>query len=284
MQPLFEHRRSFAGYDTRVLELEGDGPPIVLLHGFADSADTWRLMLDGLGRAGRRAIAVDLPGFGTAARLHKGEVLPQMDRFVADVVRRAADGDEVVLAGNSLGGALSLRASQRPDLPIAGAVPIAPAGFDMAGWFVLIRRNPALQAILSVPSPVPAPVVREVVGRVYSLLAFSQPARIERGVVEAFTAHHADTAAVARYMDTARRLLPELGSPFELARIEAPVLLVWGDRDRLVSHRGSRTLLAALPDTRFELFRGCGHCPQIEEAERLVELVLDWPEAIARAA
>ncbi|HEY6779990.1 MAG TPA: alpha/beta fold hydrolase, partial [Thermoleophilaceae bacterium] len=66
MQPLFEHRITLAGYETRALELEGDGPPLLLLHGWADSADTWRLVLDRLARLERRALALDLPGFGTA--------------------------------------------------------------------------------------------------------------------------------------------------------------------------------------------------------------------------
>ena len=79
IQPLFEHRLTLAGYRTRALELEGDGAPIVLLHGYADSADTWRQTLAVLGRHGRRAVAVDLPGFGTADRLAPTPILPQLD-------------------------------------------------------------------------------------------------------------------------------------------------------------------------------------------------------------
>src|SRR3954468_16633266 len=66
VQPLFEHRLELAGFETRALELEGEGPPLLLLHGWADSADTWRLLLDRLGRDDRRAVALDMPGFGTA--------------------------------------------------------------------------------------------------------------------------------------------------------------------------------------------------------------------------
>src|SRR3954452_24836988 len=78
-QPLFEHRLELAGHRTRVLELEGEDPPFLLFHGYADSADTWRLTLDRLARAERRAIAVDLPGFGRASALRPLPMLPQYD-------------------------------------------------------------------------------------------------------------------------------------------------------------------------------------------------------------
>ena len=99
MQPLFEHRLYLAGYHTRALELEGDGPPLLLLHGYSDSADTWRILLDRLARAGRRAVAVDLPGFGTCDVLNDHEpVLAQHRRFAAAAVEwMAPDGGAVVV-------------------------------------------------------------------------------------------------------------------------------------------------------------------------------------------
>src|SRR5215213_4474051 len=125
MQPLIEHRLDLAGYTTRALELEGDTPAIVLLHGYADSADSWRRVLDLLARADRAALAVDLPGFGVADALQEGPVLPQLDAVAAAAVAYAHEqtGAELILGGNSLGGALALRAAERDDLPLAGIAP-----------------------------------------------------------------------------------------------------------------------------------------------------------------
>ena len=288
MQPLFEHRMRFAGSETRVLELEGDGPPVVLFHGWADSADTWRRLLAGLGRADRRAVAVDMPGFGTADRLaDEHSVMEQLDEFAAAVVDYARDGagDAPVVAGNSLGGAVSLRMASRAGESLSGIVPIAPAGLDMPRWFQIIERDPLVRTLLSLPTPVPEGVVRATVGRVYRLLAFADQSTCDGNTVEAFTNHHRDTTSVAGYLATARRMLPELQGQMDLAAIPCPVLLVWGDRDRLVSHRGAQVVLEALPSTRVELLTGVGHCPQIEAADRVLELLLEFPgEPLARAA
>ena len=284
MQPLIEHRRRYGAFETRVLELEGDGPPIVFLHGFADSADTWRHVLDRLARAERRAVAVDLPGFGTADELKKGPVLRQLDRFTAALVRDAAAGGEVVVAGNSLGGALALRAGEKPDLPVAAIAAIAPAGLDMARWFALIERDPILLRLLAVPVPLPERAVREAVARVYRVLAFANPGGVQREVVDAFTSHHRDRAAVRRQLDTGRRLISELERPFELERVDRARAAVWGERDVMVSPSGAERVSAALPDTQVELLPGVGHCPQIEAADRVADLLLSFPASLRRAA
>jgi pimeloyl-ACP methyl ester carboxylesterase len=288
MQPLFEHRLELAGFGTRALELEGEGPPVLFLHGWADSADTWRLVLDRFARRDRRALAVDLPGFGTADPLRpEGSMLEQLDAFTRAAADFAADeaGAPVVVAGNSLGGTCALRAAQDDSAPIAGVVPIAPAGLEMPRWFAIVERDPLVRFVLASPLPLPEQVLRVTVGEAYRQLAFARPRAVAGAVVRAFTDHHRTKSAVVRMLANGRRLIPELREPFQLERIRCPVLLVWGDRDRMVTHRGASLITEALPETTYELLEGIGHCPQIEAPERLAALLLEFLEApSARAA
>jgi pimeloyl-ACP methyl ester carboxylesterase len=275
IQPLFEHRLTLAGYDTRVLELEGDGLPTLMFHGYADSADTWRQSLDRLARQGRRAVAVDLPGFGTADRLFREPILPQLDAFAHAAVRYASGSERqpVLTVGNSLGGCVALRLAERHGDGLAGVVGVAPAGLEMTRLLYLVQRDPVLRSLVSLPTPVPGFVLRATVARLYRQLAFAVPDSIEPAVISTFTSHHRQRSRVAHYLDTAHRLIPELRHAFELERVSVPVLLVWGDKDRLVFAKGARRVLDAVPDSRLELLPGVGHCPQVEATDRFVELL-----------
>lgn len=61
-------------------------------------------------------------------------MLPQLDCFVAAVVRHFAQGGRAMIAGNSLGGVAGLRAAQDASLPLAGTVAISPAGLGHQRW------------------------------------------------------------------------------------------------------------------------------------------------------
>jgi len=286
IQPLFEHRLKLAGYETRVLELEGDGPPIVMFHGYADSADTWRHALALLARQGRRAVAVDLPGFGTADPLLGDPILPQLDSFATATLRYAAGrpATPVLVVGNSLGGCVSLRLAERQGSRLEGVIAVAPAGLEMSRLLHIVQRDSVLKSLLAVPAPVPSLVLRAAVARLYVQLAFATPRRVKPEVVATFTWHHRERARVASYLDIARRLIPELRSPYAFDRIDTRVLLVWGDKDRLVFHRGAERLLDAVPDSRLELLTGIGHCPQVEAPDQLTELLLAFSVGAAATA
>jgi pimeloyl-ACP methyl ester carboxylesterase len=283
VQPLIEHSTRAAGCATRALELEGDGPGVLLLHGWGDSADTWRPLLALLGERDRRALAVDLPGYGAANELGDGPVLPQLDAFVAELA--AAWGGPVVICGNSLGGLLALRAATAGLPGLAGIVPVAPAGLEMPRWFDVIERDPVVRRLLALPLPVPAPVTAPLVGAVYRRLAFSSPGAADAALVASFAGHHPGRAGVARLLASGRRLLPELQAPpAGLASIGCPVRLVWGTRDRMVPHSGAAVLADVLPRAEVVLLDGVGHCPQLEATDQLAELVLGFPGQVARAA
>jgi pimeloyl-ACP methyl ester carboxylesterase len=283
VEPLLEYELTLGGFRTRALELEGDGPPLLLLHGWADSADTWRLTLDHLARRGRRGMALDMPGFGAASPLTPEPVLPQLDAFALAALEHLAPGGGALVCGNSLGGCVALRLAQRPELGLYGVVPVAPAGLDMARWFALVERDVALRAVLASPLPIPGFAVRRVVGEAYRRLAFARPGGVDARVVAAFAGHLGDRRSVSQRLAIGRRLLPELRSPFELERICCPVLLVWGRKDVMVFRTGAQRVVDAAPESRLVVIDDCGHCPQIEASERFSELLLDFPAAVAPA-
>lgn len=279
-----EHELTLAGFHTRALELEGKGPPLLLLHGWADSADTWRLVLDRLARLERRALALDLPGFGAASKLGSGPVLPQLDRFARAALRYAAPDGGAIVCGNSLGGCVALRLAEDDVLDLAGIIPVAPAGLDMARWFTLVERELLVRGMLASPLPLPGFAVRRAVGEVYRRLAFARPRGVDSRIVATFASHLGDRRSVAERLATGRRLLPELRSPFRHARIPCPVLLVWGERDVMVFRTGARRVLEAAAVADLVVIEDCGHCPQLEAPGRFCELLLPFPASLATAA
>ncbi len=263
------------GVTTRAVSSAGDGIPSVLLHGWLDNADTWLSVLDRLSVAGRTAIAYDLPGFGAAPPLGAGSVLDQLVEFAAAAVELAAEeaGTEVLVAGNSLGGWVALRLAELEDLPLAGVVPIGPAGIRMAPLFFTLDRVPAVSRIIGVPAPVPPAVVRSVAGRLYRSLAFAEPGAVDKTVVDRFTRFHFERPVIRERLEYAKRLRPELEHPFDPSLIRVPVTVIWGDADRLCLVEGAAELAEALPEAKVEILQGVGHTPQIEAPDVVVAAI-----------
>jgi pimeloyl-ACP methyl ester carboxylesterase len=102
--------------------------------------------------------------------------------------------------------------------------------------------------------------------------------------VSSFTRHVRSKRDVVRILGTGHRVVGELRDPFHLDRIGCPILLVWGERDRMVFPTGAERVLREVPGSRIEVIENCGHCPQVEAPERLAELLVEFPAAVAQVA
>jgi pimeloyl-ACP methyl ester carboxylesterase len=271
-------RRSleFDSISTRMLSTSGRGRPALLLHGWMDNAETWLDVLGRLAEVERPAVAYDQPGFGDAPPLEDGNVLDQLVGFAATVVEwlAAESGEKVIVAGNSLGGWVALRLAARGDLPLAGVVPVSPAGIQMAPLFFTMDRIPAVRRIIGLPAPVPPAAIRTVVSRLYRSVAFGDPAAVPEPVVERFTRGVGiNRPLIAQRLAYAKRLRGDLADPFDAERIRVPVHVIWGDRDRLTLPAGAEKLEDMLPGARIEMLAGVGHSPQAEAPEAVVAAI-----------
>lgn len=274
-----ESDAELAGFRTRVLRVSGRGAPLLLLHGYSDSADTWRPVLRQLAGQGRSAVAVDLPSHGRADPLGGTRpMLAQLTEFVLAAVRWC-DHPGTVVVGNSLGGMVGLLAAEEHGAP-AGVVGVCPAGFGYSPWMMaravqLTRpgRRQALAVAMTVaPVWLVARAARASVGG-----AFADRGGVDPQFAFDYAGHIAPRHARRRLLALLYGLHAEaLESPLRPERIRCPVLLVWGERDPLTPPSGARLLTDARPDVRLEVLPGVGHMPQLETPARLVELLTDF--------
>jgi pimeloyl-ACP methyl ester carboxylesterase len=272
-----EGYRQFAGYRTRVLRVAGDGPPLLLLHGFSDSADTWRPVLRLLARTGRAAVAVDMPSHGHADGLHAGRpVIPQLADFAREAVRWC-DSAGTVVAGNSLGGLVSLRLAEGPSAP-AGVVGVCPAGLTYSRLLTTGATRlsrPALRRAVAVALGAAPVFLTDQVARAGVGRACADPRGLDPAFRLAYAGHVKSRSARRQLLGLLYGLREEVadGSPLRPERIACPVMLVWGEKDPLVPPSAARALLDVMPGLRSEVLLGVGHMPQLETPARLVELL-----------
>jgi pimeloyl-ACP methyl ester carboxylesterase len=276
---------TIGGVRTRILETDGSGPTVLLVHGYSDSADGWRDVMDRLATAGLHSVAVDLPHHGRAGRPPVISFLAVLDDFVAAAVQKFDDGDGVVLVGNSVGGLSALRVAQRADLPLRAVLALGPAGLSAPLWMKLLRRAHPVTSRLVEGANVPILRGTNVV-----------PALLASGFARAVAGGKLSPTAKAQYAshwgpgDLRRQLLlggqtvEELLRPdvLEPRAFQVPVTVAWGDRDWITPGRGASAFGRSHPDTTTRILAGTGHCPQYDRPDLVTDLIVDIHSAAAR--
>jgi pimeloyl-ACP methyl ester carboxylesterase len=225
----------------------GSGPPVVLLHGLGGSAASFALLAARLASSSRRVLVLDLPGHGRN-RLRRGEeAAGLMEQAQALASALAELAEPAVLIGNSLGGALCLNAAVVAPERVRAVVGLSPAGaplLEADRESVRDAFRGDLRAALEIP------------GRLYR-----RPPRLARLFARDLARHFA-AAPVQRLLAQAgeQALLPE-----DLARIEQPVLILWGESDGILPASSVEWFRKHLRNGTVEILPECGHLPQMEQ-------------------
>src|ERR1700750_875264 len=148
------------GLSTYVVDA-GEGPPIVLIHGYGDTADGWRRIVPGLLRD-HRVIALDVPPFGRSDEIRSKRLIDFYKRFFPSFFDQMGI-DRATVIGHSLGGAIALHLTlERPEL-VARLGLVAPAGLGEkppAWWYLLTGYGPIYSPALKLPNPLAGPMIR----------------------------------------------------------------------------------------------------------------------------
>jgi pimeloyl-ACP methyl ester carboxylesterase len=252
--------------------------PALYVHGLAGSSSNWT-DLAALLAPWLQGSALDLPGFGRSGPAPGGDYsVAAAARTVIDYLDTAEQGP-VHLFGNSMGGAITVAvAARRPDL-IRTLTLISPAVPDLR----LTRPNAdPLLALMLMPGPSSSYIEQRMElitprQRVLGMLelCFADPGRVsQRRLAEAvaeLTDRRGQPWTLTAFTRSLRGLVGHWlvrgrESPWrQLARVQAPSLVVWGDRDKLVDVALAPRTAAAIPDSRLLVLSGVGHTAQLEE-------------------
>jgi pimeloyl-ACP methyl ester carboxylesterase len=254
----------------------GEGPPLVLLHGFTDTWRTWELVLPQLERH-HEVLAPTLVGHAGGPPLHD-EV---SERLLPDAIEGAMDEarfETAHIVGNSLGGFVSLQLAARGRA--RSVVAFAPAGgwargdgsfTETLGFFA------TMQELVKAAVPHAEPILASAEGRRratqfittnYEHIPAPLLAHQMRGV--------AACDAVLPMVEYATRE----GYKLDAEKIACPVRIVWGTEDRLLPwpSAAARFREEWIPQADWVELDGIGHCPQLDVPLETAQLIIGFTD------
>jgi pimeloyl-ACP methyl ester carboxylesterase len=258
------------GLDTHYLEA-GHGDPVILLHGgeFGVSAEIgWERTLPALA-AKHRVLAPDMLGFGKSAKVldfndGRGMRIRHIARFC-----EALDVDSAHFFGNSMG-AINLlvdATSESPLLPMRSLAAICGGGE--------IQRNQHMEALYDYDATLPA--MRRIVEALFHDPKYpADEAYVARRYESSIAPGAWETLAAARFRRPGAPPPPPPSSKRAYERVTVPALVVEGACDKLLPPGWAKEIADQIPLGRSAVVDAAGHCPQIEQASVVNELLLEF--------
>ncbi len=244
----------------------GDGPTIVMLHGFGGEKTAWVPMATRLTQ-GYRVIAIDLPGFGESSRLvdERYDVSTQIDRVEAVAVALGLENFHIV--GNSMGGWIAAGYSHRYPQRVLSLAVLDAGGVDQpnpSDFYVAFNDGDNQLLVNSA----------EDFDRVINN-TFVNPPTIP-GPIKAYLSQ--ESMSRAAFNKRVGEQLLEFPFPLEplLPDITQPALVLWGDTDLIIDVSAADVFESLLPNASKVILTNTGHVPMMEKPAETTTVYLDF--------
>jgi len=275
--------------DISYLDLHGDrvayrdsgdssGPEtLLLIHGMAGSSTTWRDVMPRLAK-NYRVIAPDLLGHGLSDKPRGDYSLGAFAVWLRDFLDEL-NIPRVTVIGQSLGGGIAMQFAYQHRERCDRVVLIGSGGLgpDLS-WMLRLLSVPGAELLL--PALAPKPVLSA--GNAIRGWLSSAGLRSPRGA-EMWSAVSSLSDADSRtaFLRTLRSVVDTRGqsvSALNKLHLSAqfPVLLVWGDQDRIIPVSHGYAAHEALPGSRLEIIAGAGHFPHVEAPVEVADILEDF--------
>jgi len=277
------------GWQTRYTYVRSShrtSTPLILLHGFGTSIGHWRNNLSVLGES-HTVYALDLLGFGAS---EKPVINYNVELWVEQVYDfwRTFIGTPVVLIGNSIGSLVTLA--------VAATHPEMVQGIAMLSLPDLSVREEAMPKLLrpvisTIENLVASKLLLRTIFRVvnrpgivkkWAALAYANPEAVTDELVDILLAPAQDRGSAIAFAGILKAMM---GSGFAprvknvLPNLEVPILLIWGQQDRMVPFSFARQFADYNPKYVQLVSLEAGHCPHDECPEVVNQAILDWIES-----
>lgn len=271
-----DHYVNVQGYRTRYWD-EGSGQPLLLVHGLGSSVENWLFSVAPLAKR-FRVVAPDLLGFGlTDKPRDPNEMRLERASSFLGAFMDAVGIDAADVAGNSMGGIVSLQFVLDDPSRVKKLVLVNPAGFGREVHISYrLQSVPLLGEILATPSRRGTLLALETAAYQHDFIDDDLAERFHRlgqtpGNKEAYL------TAVRRGVDV-RGVKAEILDPLHrrIPGISAPTLLIWGRHDRILPISQLETARRLMPQARVYIFENCGHIPMFECPDEFIQVMLDF--------
>ena len=275
LQAEFARQRWLAGAESKMRAVDGEhwhyleagqGPLIVLVHGYTGSKENWLPAMRALSEK-HRVIAVDLPGWGESVPKPGVDYGPlaQSRRLAAFLAAQAEP--TALLAGHSMGGMIS-------GLAVAGQPRLVERIAFVSSAGVAFKPNAFARRVLAGDNPF-AVYDADAFSAFLREYVFVEPPFLPKPLAAELVARRAVHRDFEQTVFRQMRLGPEaLLLQQRLPLITQPALLLWCDGDRIIDPSAAAVFAAGLPDSRTIMLRGCGHMPMMEQPQQTASALL----------